>query len=329
MSSYIAPSMGYSQQLSKLCEASTKKFYLPYLDIDWSSDENQIDCDDNVWGDMSNTFLGQTEWFANQPQEVKNQIGLQANVNTTSLGIIFENLLTRGLLSFSTTLPKGSQEYRYAMHEAIEECHHSMMFDEFIKRTGVEPQPHPWLSRFLATGVDSLARNFPELFFIFVLGGEAPIDYVQRRTLAEHKNLHPLVEKIMKIHTTEEARHISFAEHFLQEHVPQLSKIKRARISIATPLIFSIMSNMMLKPSTAMVRKFKIPNEVISQAYGNNVEYHRYVHDSFKSVTDLTRELGLINQYSRLLWNRFFFRDCESRTLEAELWKSKDQNASR
>ncbi|MCG8314156.1 MAG: diiron oxygenase [Pseudomonadales bacterium] len=316
MTSYITASTGYSHQLTKLSEASTKKFYLPYTDIDWEADEYQISCEDNSWGDMTHSFLGQTRWYANQPQSIKNKIGLQYDVNTTSLGISFENLLTRGLLAFASTLPTGSQEYRYAMHEAIEECHHSMMFQEFINRSGVEPQAHAWLTRFLGIGVDSLARNFPELFFIFVLGGEAPIDYVQRRTLSEHNNLHPLVKKMMHIHTTEEARHISFAEHFLQEHVPQLGKIKKARISIATPIIFSIMANMMLKPSATMIRKFNIPNEVIKEAYDNNPDYHHYIIQSFESVAGFCKELGLINQYSRLLWQRFFYRNSDNNVLE-------------
>ena len=56
-----------------------------------------------------------------------------------------------------------------------------------------------------------LGSRFPELFFIFVLGGEDPIDHLQRETLRSERDLHPLFEMIMRHHVTEEARHLSFA----------------------------------------------------------------------------------------------------------------------
>ena len=78
----------------------------------------------------------------------------------------------------------SSPEQRYAYHELIEESHHSMMFAEFVRRSGFDV---PGLSRNwtrLDRIVVSLGANFPELFFVFVLGGEDPIDHAQRLALA-------------------------------------------------------------------------------------------------------------------------------------------------
>src|SRR5439155_21822346 len=132
-------------------------------------------------------------------------------------------------------------EYRYAYHEVIEEAQHSLMFQEFVNRSraGVRGMPRPirWLSR----TVLQFARFFPALFFVFVLGGEDPIDHVQRRALREGHN-HPLVERIMRIHTTEEARHLSFARAYLRRRVPSMNVLARAVLALAAPVILGIMA---------------------------------------------------------------------------------------
>ena len=112
-------------------------------------------------------------------------------------------------------LPNGSPEYRYAYHELIEEGQHSLMFQEFVNRTGLETPGLPTPIRFAARFVAAQGRLFPPLFFVFVLGGEDPIDHVQRTTLRSGRELHPLLRRIMQIHVTEEARHICFARYYL------------------------------------------------------------------------------------------------------------------
>ena len=64
----------------------------------------------------------------------------------------------------------------------IEEAQHSLMFQEFVNRSGFDAQA--WTAdRIGARVIVSLGRRFPPLFFTFVLGGEDPIDHVQRREL--------------------------------------------------------------------------------------------------------------------------------------------------
>ena len=62
-----------------------------------------------------------------------------------------------------------------------------------------------------------------------MLGGEDPIDHVQRTTLRSGRELHPLLERIMRIHVTEEARHLSFARQYLRTNVPTLAGVQRQR----------------------------------------------------------------------------------------------------
>ncbi|TMK87080.1 MAG: diiron oxygenase, partial [Actinobacteria bacterium] len=144
--------------------------------------------------------LGATEWYKTQPQGVRARIGLHGIVMAMKIGLQFESVLKRGLLEYASTLPNNASEFRYAYHEVIEEAHHSLMFQEFVNRSGLNPPGMPKLMQFGSRGVVKMGRRFPELFFLFVLGGEDPIDYVQRQELRSGKEIHPLLERIMRIH---------------------------------------------------------------------------------------------------------------------------------
>ena len=104
----------------------------------------------------------------------------------------------------------------------IEEAQHSLFFHEFVQphRAATCAAAHP--RRSATARWSASARRFPELFFFFVLAGEDPIDYTQREMLQSGRELHPLVERISRIHITEEARHMAFARHYLRRNVPQL-----------------------------------------------------------------------------------------------------------
>lgn len=300
-----ATPLPYRRRIDHLNEASVSKFYMPYSDIQWDAPENTINHDDNIWSRRDATFLTQTSWYAQLPEQTQKRLGLQLVVNSMKMGIFFENILTRGLLNFARSLPDGAAEFRYVMHEAIEESHHSLMFQEFVNRAGLPPAPPNWLARWGGFYAVQMSKIFPEQFFIFVLGGELPIDHMQRLALETPEALHPLVRKIMQIHTTEEARHISFAKLYLQNQVPKLSIAKRTRLAISTPITLRVMAGMMLRPSTQMIAAFEIPKAVINDAYDDNSDYHARVRASFSDITELCGKLGLLDSAAKPLWKGF------------------------
>jgi hypothetical protein len=140
------------------------------------------------------------------------------------------------------------------------------------------------------------------LFFLFVLGGEDPIDYVQRRELREERNLHPLLERIMRIHVTEEARHLSFGRHYLKRSVPHLGPLHRAQLSIRAPLILGAMAQLMLKPSPQLVARHHIPADVIKAAFTKNPRHQVETAASLRKVRELCVELGLVREPYVRLW---------------------------
>jgi len=295
----------YESLIGRLSQQSVVKHFDAYADVPWDHPEYRIDPADPRWELSDDDPLGATDWYKAQPQEVRARIGLQGIVSAMKTGLQFESVLKRGLLEYATTLPNGASEFRYAYHEVIEEAHHSLMFQEFVNRSEFDPPGMPKLMQFGSRGVVKLGRKFPELFFLFVLGGEDPIDYVQRQELRGEKEIHPLLERIMRIHVTEEARHLSFARHYLKRHVPELSFFKKRMLAVRVPFILGSMAGMMLRPSKATIRKYRIPKSVIKEAFDKNPEARQFVRDSIRKVRNLCVELGIITPISKQLWKAF------------------------
>ena len=108
------------------------------------------------------------------------------------------------------------------------------MFQEFINRAGFRLPGLSGIERRYADFVVKYARKFPELFFVFVLAGEIRSIMCSGRVYARRrKDIHPLFRRIMQIHVTEEARHMSFARHALRNRVPELSRTRKARLDFA------------------------------------------------------------------------------------------------
>src|ERR1700757_4279018 len=181
----------YQSLISRLSHQSVVKHFDAYADVPWDDPEYRIDPTDPRWEmDPDEGGLGATEWYRSQPQEVRARMGLQGIVSAMKTGLQFESVLKRGLLEYATTLPNGASEFRYAYHEVIEEAQHSLMFQEFVNRSGFDAAGLPAAYRFGSRRIVRLGRRFPQLFFLFVLGGEDPIDYVQRRELRSDRDLH-------------------------------------------------------------------------------------------------------------------------------------------
>jgi hypothetical protein len=291
----------YVGVIERLSKASVDKHWEAYADIPWNDPEFSVDPDDPRWILPEIDRLGSTAWYRAQPTSVQAQIGLWRVATTMKIGLQFENLLKRGLLSYAYKLPNGSPEFRYVLHETTEECHHAMMFQEFVNRTKMPIKGMPKSLDMLSQIAPHIPRLSSELFFVFVLGGEDPIDYFQRQTIKSDHNLHPLQEKIMRIHIAEEARHISFARHYLKHRVPRINPVRRKVLGIASPLILGLMARIMLAPPGAMVRYFGIPKDVIREAYRDE-SWAAELKNCVAKVRELAAEIGMMDPVSKQVW---------------------------
>ncbi len=295
----------FTELVERLSHQSVVKHFDAYADVAWDDPDYAIDVVDPRWELPPDRALGATEWYRSQPAEVRARMGLHGIVGNMKAGLQFESILKRGLLEYAFNLPDHSPEFRYAYHEVIEEAQHSLMFQEFVNRSGLDVPGLTWDVKFGARRVIGMARRFPALFFVFVLGGEDPIDHVQRTALRSGRDLHPLLERIMRIHVTEEARHLSFARQYLRTNVPKLSRRQRRRIAIQAPFILATMASVMMRPPRSIVRTYGIPKDVLTEAYGPGTPSRDEVRASLRKVRTLLTELGLVTPMSKRMWKAF------------------------
>jgi hypothetical protein len=294
----------FTELLGRLSRQSVVKHFDAYADVDWDHPDNAIDPRDPRWELDSGNGLAGTDWYRALPAETRARIGLHGITSNMKAGLQFENVLKRGLLEYAFRLPDGSPEFRYVYHEVIEEAQHSLMFQEFVNRTGLETPGLPWELRVGSRNVVGLARRFPALFFVFVLGGEDPIDHVQRAVLRSDRDIHPLLERIMRIHVTEEARHLSFARGYLRTNVPKLPAWRRRAMAMQAPLILATEASVMLRPPRHLVRTYGVPDAALREAYGPGSQNRQDAKDSLRKVRNLLVELGLVPPAAKRLWQR-------------------------
>jgi hypothetical protein len=300
----LSRSESYGALVARLSRQSVTKHFDAYADVDWDAPGNAIEQTDPRWEVPADRPLGATAWYRALPQPTRARLGLHLIATQLKLGLEFERTLEQGLLEFASTLPHDAPEVRYAYHEVIEEAQHSLMFRELLGRIGLDVPGLGWLDRMGARRVAKLGRRFPELFFLFVLGGEEPIDHAQRETLRELRDLHPLMQRVMRIHVTEEARHICFAREYLRHRVPRLSARRRAWLAVQAPLLLAEMTRQMMHPSAHVVRTYSIPREVVAEAFTKSAAHRRFVMGSLAKVRGLCVELGLVTWWTLPVWRR-------------------------
>ena len=309
---HVAPDQAWLSLLGRLSRQSVVRHFDAYADIDWDSPEMALDPEDARWELPADDPLGGTAWYRGLPAATRSRLGCELVASKMKIGLVFESVLKRGLLEFASRLPNGAPEFRYAYHEIIEEAQHSLMFQEFVNRSGFDAAGMHPLHELGSRRIVRFGRRFPQLFFLFVLGGEDPIDYVQRRELRSGRELHPLLERIMRIHVTEEARHLSFARNYLKTRVPELSARKRMRLSLGAPIILAVMAGIMMQVPPQMIWEYRIPLRVVRRAYSKNPVHRAGVAESLSKVTNLLDELGLVTRSARVLWRAVGLRPVDA-----------------
>jgi hypothetical protein len=292
----------YVAMLRTLSEGSVRRNFNPYTDIDWRSPEFAVSENDPRWILPGTDPLGRHPWYLAQPADRQIKIGMWRQANVAKVGLHFESILIRGLMEYSFWAPNGSPEYRYCLHEAVEECNHTMMFQEMVNHIGADVPGMPRLLKWLQPLIPLAAGPAPIPFFFGVLAGEEPIDHTQKNILREGKTLHPIMERVMAIHVAEEARHISFAHEYLRKRLGQLSQRKRFWLSLYVPLTMRILCSAIVVPPRAFWREFDIPRRVRKEVFFGSPESRQMLRDMFADVRMLAQDTGLMNPIARLMW---------------------------
>lgn len=295
----------YRELLATLSAGSVHVHFDPYADIAWDSPEMAIDPQDARWV-LSPTSdpLGATAWYQALSGERQIEIGKWRVLNAIKVGAAFESMLIRALMHYAMSLPNGSPEFRYCLHEMTEECNHIQMFQELVNRSSVDvPGMRTWF-RVTSPVIGGLAGYVPVTLMIGILAGEEPIDHYQKQILREGRDMPPAVLRTMEIHIAEEARHISFAGEFLRLRVPRLGRAERAVISVAFPAIMRILAGEIMTPPRAFQRRFDIPDDAFREAFWASPKSREIMASYFGDMRALAAEVGLMNRVSRFVWKR-------------------------
>ncbi|MFC3966240.1 AurF N-oxygenase family protein [Nocardia jiangsuensis] len=299
----LARANEYAAKLLLLSEGSVNKNFDPFTDIDWENPDFAADTGEERWIlPPSADPLGRHPWYLALPKERQIEIGKYRQANIAKVGLQFEAILISGMMQHVFGLPNGSPEFRYCSHEMIEEHNHTLMFQEMVNRIGVDVPGMGPLVRQLRHLAVPVAVNFPNLFFMAVLAGEEPIDHIQKDILRSTDDIHPIMRGVMAIHIAEEARHISFAHEFLEQHVPERNARQRFVLSLAMPLIMWILGRAIATPPRTFFDEFDVPESVRKELFYGSDEAKKVFADYFGDVRMLAEKIGMMNPISRRLW---------------------------
>jgi hypothetical protein len=294
----------YAEILRSLSQASVDRNFDAFVDVPWDHPDFQVRPDDPRWVLPADVDpLGGHPWYRAQSLQRQIEIGQWRQANILKVGLQFENILIRGIMQYVFTLPNGSAEYRYLTHEATEECHHTQMFQETVNRIGAPVKGMPWLMRAVAGLLPWAGSAVPYAFFIGVLAGEEPIDHTQKAILRSSNGVPPVLSRVMQIHVAEEARHISFAHHYIRRNAPRLGRGEKVVMSLLFPVIMRVLCDVIMVPSKEFRKEFDIPKSVMKDLWWRSPESRERLQELFGDVRMLADQAGLRrSRMSRLMW---------------------------
>ncbi|WP_422746379.1 AurF N-oxygenase family protein [Mycobacterium sp. WMMD1722] len=292
----------YVETLATLSAGSVRRNFNPYTDITWDAPEFAVVDGDERWVLPQTDPIGRHPWYLAQPRDKQIKIGKWRQANVAKVGLQFEIILIRGLTNYAFFVPNGSPEYRYCLHESVEECNHTMMFQEMVNHIGTDVPGMPRVLKWLAPFISLVAGPLPIPFFFGILAGEEPIDHTQKDILREGKTLHPIMERVMAIHVAEEARHISFAHEYLRKRVPEMGRRQRFVLSLYVPVVMKVLCKAIVVPPKAFWQEFDIPRAVKKELFFGSAESRQWLRDMFGDVRMLCYDTGLMNPVAKLMW---------------------------
>jgi hypothetical protein len=274
----------------QLVAASERTTLDPFREIDWS-----LPIDDSafhlppellpLYGTAIWDAMGETERIAYSRHETAALCGA---------GIWFENVLMQVVLRHLAEIPVTDPTHRYLLVEVADECRHSMMFGEYIRRAGT-PAYRPALSP------QSMSDNTPgarAVSYLLILAVEEMLDYSNRATMRDER-VHPVSRGMARLHVLEEARHVSFAKTYLAEIMPTLDDADRKVVADAAPVLVAVVADLSVDPD--VYENLGIAGGL--DAARSNPHHLATVAAGLAKLTTFLTEIGVIDDEHRSAWS--------------------------
>jgi hypothetical protein len=272
----------------QLVAASQRTTLDPFSDVDWS-----IPIDDSafhlppemlpLYGTSAWEVMTDDERFAYSRHETAALCGA---------GIWFENVLMQAVLRHLAELPVTDPSHRYLLVEVADECRHSTMFGEFIRRAGT-PAYGPAVS---PIDVGDLPGG-RAMSYLLILAVEELLDYINRATMRDER-VHPVSRQIAKLHVLEEARHVSFAKTYLAEVWPSMNDAERATVADTAAALVSVVADLSVDPAVYDHLDIERGLEIAR----TNGQHRAVIVAGLAKLTTFLTELGVIDDAHRTSW---------------------------
>ncbi len=282
----------------RLLRGSVKKSYQPVVDIDWDA---QLDPDKFFLPPKSVSLYGTALWDG-MTREQQIELSRQEFVNTMSAGIWFENILNQALLRELLHADPTARATHYALTEMGDETRHMVMFGRAIEKVGGKPMRPRRYQRMLINGLPLTFKG--SLLWVAALVGEEIFDSLQR-TMMDDPELQPIVQRLMRIHVTEEARHIQFARDGARKRVaemPWLSRVWVANLNGVGGLFFRH-----LFTNAAQYRRAGLDGPEARRIARRSPHRRDVQVLGFAPLAAFLSDVGLMGPIARRLWTRTHF----------------------
>jgi hypothetical protein len=289
---------GREEFSERLLKGSVKKSYAPIVDIDWDA---PLDPDKFYLPRKTVSLYGTPLWDdMSRAQQI--DLSRQELVNTLSAGIWFENMLNQALLRKMIHQDPTARATHYQLTELGDETRHMVMFGKAIERVGAKPMQPRLYQRMIINALPLAFRD--SLLWMAALIGEEIFDSLQRQMM-DDPDLQPMVQRLMRIHVTEEARHIQFARDGLRKRAPHMRRINKLLVANINGVGGVFFQYLFTNPTP--YRRVGLDPREARRAARRSPHRHEVQIAGFAPLAAFLEEVGLMGRIARRMWKRSHF----------------------
>src|SRR5580658_2739240 len=270
--------------LQHIIDASHRKSFDPYKDIDWS-----VPFDDtHFYMPQDMVSLYGTPLWAQMTREQRVKLSMHEACSTFASLIWLENQLSFKLVDYLIDQSPLDPHFYWMQIEVADECRHSMMFGEAIRRCAV-----PWYKPRYSAVITIFTKYLTSrvAMMLSTLAAEDVTGYLHSRT-EQDPECHAVMREMSRIHLLEEARHRGYAHQYLRQTWPQLGKLKRALARNYGLLSTSVIIRQLIHPD--IYQNLGLPPEAKEMAK-NNPQRARIKREMSSDLVAFLREIDVID----------------------------------
>lgn len=279
-----------ARRSAQLVAASERTTLDPFVEVDWS-----VPIDDSAyhlppeWLPLYGTAAWEAMTEADRVTYSRHEAAALCGA-----GIWFENLLMQSVLRHLAELPVTHPAHRFLLVEVADECRHSTMFGEFIRRAGT-PAYRPDQQQGFG-GMDGLPGG-QAMSYLLILAVEELLDAANRATMNDDR-VHSVARQLARLHVLEEARHVSFAKTYLAEVWPTVSVEDREAAVDFAPIAVNAIADLTVDPD--VYRTLDIEDG--DQQARANANHRARIAEGLTKLTGFLTQLGVIDDERRPAW---------------------------